>query len=109
MENKEIKDVSEFFSKEHPELTPQQKWDRIFEGWINKIDEKKLMPSLFELKTWFEAMEEFFSSTYLENMVFKYRLPIPGITNSISSPLTTWQVRSSAISKTSTLKKTGTS
>lgn len=73
MENKEIKDVSEFFSKEHPELTPQQKWDRIFEGWINKIDEKKLMPSLFELKTWFEAMEEFFSSTYLENMVFKYQ------------------------------------
>jgi flagellin-specific chaperone FliS len=73
MENKEIKNISEFFSKEHPELSPQQKWDLVFEGWINKIDEKKLMPNLFELKTWFEALEEFFSSTYLEELVFKYQ------------------------------------
>ncbi len=73
MENKEIKNISDFFSKEHPELSPEQKWDLVFEGWINKIDEKKLMPNLFELKTWFEALEEFFSSSYLEDLVFKYQ------------------------------------
>ncbi len=73
MENKEIKNISEFFSKEHPELTPEQKWTLVFEGWIDKIDEKKLTPNLFELKVWFDALEEFFSSTYLENLVFKYQ------------------------------------
>jgi hypothetical protein len=73
MENKEIKNISDFFSKEHPELSPEQKWDLVFEGWINKIDEKKLMPNLFELKTWLEALEEFFSSSYLEELVFKYQ------------------------------------
>lgn len=73
MENKEIKNISEFFSKEHPELSPQQKWDLVYEGWIDKIDEKKLMPSLFEFKTWLNALEEFFSSSYLEELVFKYQ------------------------------------
>jgi hypothetical protein len=73
MENKEIKNISDFFSKESPELTPEQKWNLVFEGWIDKIDEKKLMPNLFELKTWFESLEEFFSSTYLETLVFKYQ------------------------------------
>ncbi|MCX6579750.1 MAG: hypothetical protein NT166_06145 [Candidatus Aminicenantes bacterium] len=72
-ENKEIKNISDFFSKESPELTPEQKWNLVFEGWIDKIDEKKLMPNLFELKTWFESLEEFFSSTYLETLVFKYQ------------------------------------
>lgn len=73
MENKEIKNISEFFSKENPELTPEQKWNLVFEGWIDKIDEKKLMPNLFELKTWFESLDDFFSSSYLENLVFKYQ------------------------------------
>lgn len=73
MENKEIKNISEFFSKENPELTPEEKWNLVFEGWIDKIDEKKLMPNLFELKTWFESLEEFFSSSYLENLIFKYQ------------------------------------
>ncbi len=73
MENKEIKNISDFFSKEHPELSPEQKWDLVFEGWINKIDEKKLMSNLFEFKIWFEALEEFFSSTYMEDLVFKYQ------------------------------------
>lgn len=73
MENKDIKNISDFFSKESPELTPEQKWNLVFDGWIDKIDEKKLMPNLFELKTWFESLEEFFSSTYLENLAFKYQ------------------------------------
>jgi len=73
MENKDIKNISEFFSKESPELTPEQKWNLVFEGWINKIDEKKLMNNLFELKLWFEAVEELFSSSYLENLIFKYQ------------------------------------
>ena len=72
MENKDIKNISDFFSKESPELTPEQKWDLVFDGWIDKIDEKKLMFSLFELKLWFEALEEFFSSSYLEDLIFKY-------------------------------------
>ncbi len=77
MENKEelknIKNISEFFSQEHPDISPEQKWDIVFEGWINKIDEKKLMPNLFELKVWFEALEECFSSPYLETLLFKYQ------------------------------------
>lgn len=74
MDNKEdIKNISEFFPNEHPDLTPEQKWDIIFEGWINKLDEKKLMPNLFELKTWLESLEETFSSTYLENLIFKFQ------------------------------------
>jgi len=75
MENRDIKNITDFFSKESPELTPEQKWDLVFEGWIDKIDEKKLMSNLFELKLWFEAMEELFSSPYLENLLFKYQTP----------------------------------
>ena len=73
MENRDIKNITDFFSKESPELTPEQKWDLVFEGWIDKIDEKKLMSNLFELKLWFEAMEEMFSSPYLENLLFRYQ------------------------------------
>lgn len=73
MENKDIKNISEFFSKESPELTPEQKWDLVFEGWIDKIDEKELITNLFELKLWFEALEEFFSSSYMEDHIFKYQ------------------------------------
>ncbi len=72
MENKDIKNISEFFSKESPELSPEQKWDLVFDGWIDKIDEKELMNNLFELKLWFESLEELFSSTYLEEQLFKY-------------------------------------
>ncbi|MCP5049816.1 MAG: hypothetical protein GY940_21790 [bacterium] len=73
MENKDIKNISEFFSKESPDLTAEQKWDLVFEGWIDKIDEKKLITNLFELKLWFEALEELFSSSYLEDHLFKYQ------------------------------------
>jgi hypothetical protein len=71
MESKDIKNISEFFSEEHPDLTPEQKWDLVFEGWINKLDEKKLLSNLFELKLWFESIEEMFLSTYLEDLIFK--------------------------------------
>jgi hypothetical protein len=72
MENKDIKNISEFFSKESPEFTPEQKWDLVFEGWIDKIDQKKLISNLFELKLWFESLESLFSSSYLESLLFKY-------------------------------------
>jgi hypothetical protein len=68
---KEIKNISDFFSEEHPDLTPEQKWNLVFDGWINKLDEKKLLSSLFELKLWFESIEELFSSTYLEDLMFR--------------------------------------
>jgi len=71
MENKDIKNINEFFSEESPELSPEQKWDLIFDGWINKLDEKKLISNLFELKLWFESIEELFSSTYMEDIIFK--------------------------------------
>jgi hypothetical protein len=70
MEKEDIK-ISEFFPGEHPDLTPEQKWNRVFDGWINKLDEKKLLSNLFELKLWFESIEEIFSSTYLEDLIFK--------------------------------------
>jgi hypothetical protein len=70
MENKDIKNISEFFSEQNPDLTPEQKWDLVFNGWINKLDEKKLLSNLFELKLWFESIEEFFSSGYLEEIMF---------------------------------------
>jgi hypothetical protein len=73
MENKDIRNINEFFTKDEPELTPEQKWERIFDSWITKIDQKKLMTDLIELKCWFEGLEEFFSSTYLENLIFKYQ------------------------------------
>ena len=73
MENKEIENINEFFTKEEPDLSPKQKWDRIFEAWIAKIDQKKLMSELDELKYWFEGLDEFFASTYLENLIFKYQ------------------------------------
>ena len=74
-ENKEIKNISEFCSEEEtkPKLTPEQKWEHIFEAWLQKISQKKLMIHLTELKFWFEGLEEFFSSNYLENFIFKHQ------------------------------------
>lgn len=71
MENNEIKNINEFFSKEEGRIIPEQKWERIFDAWIDKIDQKKLMAELVELKFWLEGIEELFSSTYLENLAFK--------------------------------------
>lgn len=71
MESKDIKNISEFFSEESPDLTAEQKWDLVFNGWIKKLDEKKLLSSLFELKLWFDSIEELFTSTYFEDIFFK--------------------------------------
>lgn len=72
-ENKDIKNIGVFFSEKDAHLTQAQKWEQIFEAWLDKIDQKRLMFELFELKLWFEGMEEFFSSAYFENLSFKYQ------------------------------------
>lgn len=71
MESKDIKNISEFFSEESPDLSAEQKWDLVFNGWIKKLDEKKLLSSLFELKLWFDSVEELFISSYMEDIFFK--------------------------------------
>jgi hypothetical protein len=71
MPDKEIKDITDFFSEENPEISPEEKWNSIFQSWINKIEEKKMMLNLFELKLWFEALEAFFSSSRIERLIFK--------------------------------------
>ncbi len=75
MPDKEIKDITDFFSEKHPETSPEEKWNSIFQSWINKIEERKMMLNLFELKLWFEALEAFFSSSHLERLIFKLELP----------------------------------
>ncbi len=71
MSDKEIKDITDFFSEENLEISPEEKWNSIFQSWINKIEEKKMMLNLFELKLWFEALEAFFSSSHIERLIFK--------------------------------------
>ncbi len=75
MEKREVENISEFFSKENGTQSPEKKWEEIFAGWIDKIDQEKMMLNLFELKLWFESIEEFNSSAYLENQVFKFHSP----------------------------------
>ncbi|MFH2107062.1 MAG: hypothetical protein ABII93_00165 [Chrysiogenia bacterium] len=71
MEKRELANIGDFFSKESVSMPPEKKWEEIFSGWIDKIDQEKMMLNLFELKLWFESIEEFNSSPYLENLVFK--------------------------------------
>lgn len=71
MEKRELENIGDFFSKEGGAMPPEKKWEEIFSGWIDKIDQEKMMLNLFELKLWFESIEEFNSSTYLENLLFK--------------------------------------
>jgi len=75
MEKRDVENIGDFFSKESGSLTPEKKWEEIFSGWIDKIDQEKMMLNLFELKLWFESIEESNSSTYLENLVFKFHAP----------------------------------
>ena len=56
-------------------MTPEEKWDSIFYGWINQIGQKNLTLNLFELKMWLESLEAFFTSTYLEKLMFRYVVP----------------------------------
>lgn len=73
MESKETQNISTFFTNKDPDINPEKKWELIFEVWLDKIDRKKLMPNLFEVKLWFEGLEEYFASPYLENLLFKYQ------------------------------------
>lgn len=77
MEKKELENIGEFFSKENGvvALPPEKKWEEIFTGWIDKIDQEKMMLDLFELKLWLESIEEFNSSSYLEDLTFKFHAP----------------------------------
>ena len=75
MEKKVVENIGEFFSQESRARTPEKKWEDIFSGWLDKIDQEKMMLNLFELKLWFESIEEFNSSTYLENLAFKHHAP----------------------------------
>jgi hypothetical protein len=75
MPDKDIENIQEFFPEGSPEMTPEEKWDAIFYGWLNKIGQKNLNLNLFELKLWLESLEAFFSSSYLEKMLFRYIVP----------------------------------
>ncbi|MEI6614768.1 MAG: hypothetical protein WCL37_07710, partial [Chrysiogenales bacterium] len=77
MEKKELENIGDFFSKKNDSgsLPAETKWEEIFSGWIDKIDQEKMMLDLFELKLWLESIEEFNSSSYLENLIFKFRTP----------------------------------
>ena len=75
MPDKDIKNIEEFFPGGVPGQTPEEKWDSIFYGWINRIGQKDLTLNLFELKMWLEGLEAFFTSTYLEKMMFRYVAP----------------------------------
>jgi hypothetical protein len=75
MPDKEIENIQDFFPGGTPQMTPEEKWDAIFYGWINKIDQKNLNLNLFELKLWLESLEAFFTSTYLEKQMFRFIVP----------------------------------
>ena len=75
MPDKDIENIQEFFPGGTPQMTPEEKWDAIFYGWINKIGQKNLTLNLFELKLWLESMEAFFTSTYLEKLMFRFIVP----------------------------------
>jgi hypothetical protein len=72
MTSKEIENISEYFTMDSAEISAEKKWDNIFLSWISRIDQKKMMLNLFELKLCMESIEAFFSSSYLEHLVFKY-------------------------------------
>ena len=72
MPKQDIENITDYFPEEKGDMTPEEKWDSIFQGWINTIDQKNLTLNLFELKLWLESMESFFTSNYLEKLVFKY-------------------------------------
>jgi hypothetical protein len=78
MEKKEVENIGEFFTKKDGigSLPPEAKWEEIFSSWIDKIDQEKMMLDLFELKLWLESIEEFNSSGYLENLIFKFQTPV---------------------------------
>ena len=42
MPEKDIENIQEFFPEGSPEVTPEEKWNSIFYGWLNKIGQKNL-------------------------------------------------------------------
>ena len=70
-----MENIGDFFSKKNSPLPMpvEKEWEDIFSGWIDKIDQDKMMLDLFELKLWLESIEEFNSSVYLENLIFKFQ------------------------------------
>ena len=72
MENK-VENVGDFFIDKENDLSIEDKWDKLFDSWLDKVDKEKQMLSLFELKLWLESTEEFISSNYFESIIFKYQ------------------------------------
>ncbi len=73
MEKKDLENISEFFSQQTVDAPqkPEEKWDRLFSDWVDKIESENKILLLFELKLWLESLEEFFASRYLEDFVLK--------------------------------------
>jgi len=72
MENK-VENVGDFFIDKENDLSVEDKWDKLFNSWLEKVDKEKQMLKLFELKLWLESTEEFVSSSYFESIIFKYQ------------------------------------
>ena len=72
MENK-LENVGDFFIDKENDLSIEDKWDKLFDSWLEKVDKEKQMLKLFELKLWLESTEEFVSSSYFESIVFKFQ------------------------------------
>lgn len=74
MEKENIKNIDDYFpEKKEDDSDPQKKWEELFNSWIDKIDSENKMLYLFELKLWFESIEEFFSSQYFSEHTKKFR------------------------------------
>ncbi len=74
-EKKELDNISDFFYREKGESasSPEKKWEEIFASWLDRVEQEKQMLNLFELKLWIESIEEFFSSTYFDGLVFRHQ------------------------------------
>ncbi len=72
MENK-VENVGDFFIDKESDLPIEDKWDKLFDSWLEKVDKEKQMLNLFELKLWLESTEEFFSSNYFESIIFRFQ------------------------------------
>ncbi len=72
MENK-LENVGDFFIDKENDLSIEDKWDKLFDSWLEKVDKEKQMLKLFELKLWLESTEEFVSSSYIESIIFQFQ------------------------------------
>ncbi len=70
MENR-VENVGDFFIDKESNLSIEDKWDKLFDSWLDKVDKEKQMLNLFELKLWLESSEEFISSNYFESIIFR--------------------------------------